>query len=216
MPSREAAVRKNVVDLFFLELDRELSSPASVILTGAAAGAIYGNVRPSVDIDFEIRLNRKRDRRNRDEALQDLIRGVSSKLGIAANYSDDISHWSMIDYLDYRKSSVPYKKIGQIDVRLLAPKYWTIGKMARFLEIDILDIVKVIKKKRLRPSPLISLWARALRSSPLSLAKGQFRRNVENFINIHGRKLWGRAFDRQKAIEGFRRLAGLKAVSAAS
>lgn len=206
-------MKKNLIDLFFLELDRALSRPASVIVTGAAAGAIYGNVRHSVDIDFEIRL--KKGGRNQDEIVQDAIRGVSSKLGISANYSDDISHWSMISYLNYRKSSIRYKRIGRMDIRLLAPEYWTIGKMTRFLEIDLKDIIKVIKKKRLPAGPLVSLWARALRASPLSLAKGQFRRNVENFLNRHGKRLWGKAFDRQKAINDFRRLAGLKAASAA-
>ena len=209
-------MKKNIVDLFFLELDRALARPASVILTGAAAGAIYGNVRHSVDIDFEIRLKRKKGDRNQDEMLQDLIREVSSKLGIAANYSDDISHWSMINYLNYRKSSIRYKKIGNMDIRLLAPEYWTIGKMARFLEIDVKDVIKVIKKKRLRAGPLISLWARALRTSRLSLAKGQFRRNVENFLHMQGKKIWGGAFDGERAINDFRRSAGLKAASAAS
>lgn len=202
-------MKKDIVDLFFLELDRALATPASVILTGAAAGAIYGNVRHSADIDFEIRLKRRKtDGQRQDEIVERVIREVSSSLGISANYSDDISHWSMIDYLDYRRSSIPYKKIGRMDIRLLAPEYWTIGKMARFLEIDVNDMIKVIKKKRLRTEVLISLWARALRRSPLSLAKGQFRRNVENFFHMHGKKIWGRAFDRERAINDFKRSAG--------
>lgn len=202
-------MKKDIVDLFFLELDRALATPASVILTAAAAGSIYGNVRHSADVDFEIRLKRRKtDGQRQDEIVERVIREVSSSLGISANYSDDISHWSMIDYLDYRRSSIPYKKIGRMDIRLLAPEYWTIGKMARFLEIDINDMIKVIKKKRLRAGVLISLWARALRSSPLSLAKGQFRRNAENFFHMHGKKIWGRAFDRERAINDFRRSAG--------
>jgi hypothetical protein len=206
-------MRKNIVDLFFLELDRGLSKPASVILTGAAAGGIYGNVRHSIDIDFEIRLKRKAGARDQEDKLQELISMASSKLGIAANYSEDIGHWSMIDYLDYRKSSIPYKKIGQLDVRLLAPEYWTIGKMTRFMEIDVKDVVKVIKKKRLHADRLISLWARALRASSLSLAKGQFRKNVETFLIKHGKKLWGKSFDRERAVEKFRKSAGLKVIS---
>jgi hypothetical protein len=213
MLSNETQMRKNIVDLFFLELDRGLSQPAHVILTGAAAGGIYGNIRHSIDIDFEIRLNRKSGERSQEEKLQAVIGKVSSNLGIAANYSDDIGHWSMIDYLDYRKTSIPYKKIGQMDIRLLAPEYWTIGKMTRFMEIDVKDILKVIKIKRLRPGPLVALWARAMRASPLSLAKGQFRRNVENFLKRHGKKLWGKSFDGEKAIENFRKLAGLKTAS---
>jgi len=203
-------MRKTVIELFFAALDRGLSRPARVIVTGAAAGAIYGNVRQSADIDFEIRLKGKRRGRDQDEILGDLIREISSSLGMAANYSDDISHWSMIDYLNYRQTAVPYKKIGQLDIRLMAPEYWTVGKMARFLEIDVKDITKVVKKKRLPAGRLVSLWARALRSSPLSLAKGQFRRNVETFLNLHGKKLWGKAFDRQKTVADFRRSAGLK------
>ncbi len=209
-------MKKNIVDLYFLELDRALPGAASVILTGAAAGAIYGHIRPSVDIDFEIRLKGKKRTQSQDEILQDSIGEVSSRLGIAANYSDNISRWSMIDYLNYRQSAIPYKKIGRMDIRLMAPEHWTIGKMARFLEIDVKDIVKVIQKKRLRAAPLISLWARALRASPLSLAKGHFRRNVEGFLIMHGKKLWGKAFDGEKAINNFRRLAGLKTTSAAS
>jgi hypothetical protein len=208
-------MKKNILDLYFLELDRALSTPASVILTGAAAGAVYGNVRHSLDIDFEIRLKSQKGNQNRDEILAASIGAVSSKLGIAANYSDDIGHWSMIDYLDYRKTSIPYKKIGQMDIRLLAPEYWTIGKMTRFMEIDVKDILKVIKIKRLRPGPLVALWARAMRASPLSLTKGQFRRNVENFLKRHGKKLWGKSFDGEKALENFRKLAGLKNASGA-
>ena len=205
-------MRKTVIDLFFVALDRGLSRPARVIVTGAAAGAIYGNVRQSADIDFEIRLRGKGRRRDptRDEILGDLIQEISSRLGMAANYSDDISHWSMIDYLNYRQTALPYRKIGQIEVRLMAPEYWTIGKMTRFLEIDIKDIIQVIKKKRLSAGRLVSLWARALRSSPLSLAKGQFRRNVEYFLNLHGKKLWGKGFDKRKAVADFRKSAGLK------
>ena len=210
MLANETQMRKNIVDLFFLELHRGLSTPASVILTGAVAGGIYGNVRHSIDIDFEIRLKRKIGQRDQGEKLQELIGEVSSKLGIAANYSDDIGHWSMINYLDYRKTSIPYKKIGQLDIRLLAPEYWTIGKMTRFMEIDVKDILKVIKIKRLRLGPLVALWARAIRASPLSLAKGQFKRNVENFLRSHGKKLWGKSFNGEKAIENFRKLAGLK------
>lgn len=208
-------MKKNIVDLYFSELDRILSRPTSVILTGAAAGAIYGNLRHSVDIDFEIRFKRK-GKQNEDEIIQDCISEVSSKLGIAANYSDDIGHWSMIDYLNYRQSSIPYKKIGRIDIRLMAPEYWTIGKMSRFMEIDVNDVIQVIKKKRLRSELLIALWARALRASPLSLVKGQFRRNVEIFLKMHGKKLWGNAFDREEAINDFRRWAGLKSGSAIS
>ena len=44
----------NFVDQFFSELDKRIDQPVKIILTGAIAGIIFGNIRPSMDIDFEI------------------------------------------------------------------------------------------------------------------------------------------------------------------
>jgi hypothetical protein len=200
-------MRKNVIDTFFRELDRALGKRASVIVTGAAAGNLYGNVRASADIDFEIRIQRRKQRD--EQSIQDLIGEASAKAGVVANYSDDIAHWSMIDYLDYRKTSKRYKTIGRLDVRLMAPEYWTIGKMTRLMKLDIDDMVKVIKKQRLPANRLVALWARALTASPLSLAKGRFRANVEFFLRGYGNKVWGKQFDAEAAIKNFRKRAGL-------
>ncbi|HKA32833.1 MAG TPA: hypothetical protein VKH64_06445 [Candidatus Binatia bacterium] len=201
-------MRKNVIDLFFHELDRALQKRARVIVTGAAAGSLYGNIRPSADIDFEIRVARRRGSRN-EANMAELIGEASSKAGLAVNYSDDIGHWSMIDYLDYRKTSKRYKSFGRLDVRLIAPDYWTIGKMARSMKLDIDDMVAVIRKQRLSANRLIALWARALRASPLSLDKGRFARNVENFLRGYGKKVWGKKFDTESALKSFRKRAGL-------
>jgi hypothetical protein len=96
----------------------------------------------------------------------------------------------------------------------MAPDYWTIGKMARFMKLDIDDVVAVIKKQRLPVNRLVVLWGRALRASPLSLAKGRFARNVEYFLRRHGKKLWGKKFDAESAVNDFRRQAGLDRSSA--
>ena len=40
------------IDNFFKILDDELQQNASIILTGAAAGIIYGSSSPSMDVDF--------------------------------------------------------------------------------------------------------------------------------------------------------------------
>ncbi len=208
MRCKEKPMRKNVIDTFFRELDRALQKRASVIVTGAAAGSLYGNVRPSADIDFEIRIAEGRGSID-EQNVQDMIGQASSKAGLAANYSDNIGHWSMIDYLDYRKTSKRYKSFGKLTVRLIAPEYWTIGKMARFMKLDIDDMVAVIKKQRLSANRLIALWARALRASPLSLDKGHFRRNVEHFVRGYGKKVWGNKFDAESAMKSFRKRAGL-------
>lgn len=202
-------MKKALIRRFFKELDQELQKPAEVILTGAAAGSLLGVVRPSLDIDFEIRLKQSRKRKNLFEA-RDVIQQIARKVGVAVNYSEDIGHWSMINLLDYRKTALSYFKAGQLNVRIIAPEYWTIGKMARFLEVDIRDMVRMIKRKKLKPKKLISLWGRSLRSSPLSLELGSFNRNVIYFIKHYGKKIWGRRFDTEKEIALFKKSAQLR------
>ena len=202
-------MKKNLIDRLFTELDRELGRPAEIILTGAAAGLLLGNIRPSLDIDFEIRIKgSKRAREN--SGVSEAIQRASAKAGVAVNYSDEISRWSMIDYLDYRKTALPYKTIGRLRIKLMAPGHWTIGKMARFLEIDIQDMVKIVKKRRLKARPLVQLWGKALASSPLSLASGQFRDHVIAFLRRDARPLWGKRFDPEEAISLFKRAAKIK------
>lgn len=198
-------MKRSFIERFFRELDGEWGRPAEIILTGAAAGALLGHVRSSVDIDFEIRT-----KKHTDVSLDEVIRKVSEKTGIPANYSEDISHWSMIDFLDYRKRSLPYKRIGKLRIKLMAPEYWTIGKMGRFVEPDIRDLVSVIKKRKLAARRLIQLWSRALRSSPLSLASKEFRDHVIDFLKNYGRSAWGKKFEAEKAVALFRRLARIE------
>jgi len=196
-------VKQSKIDFFFSELDREFRKPAEVIITGAACAALMGYVRPSADIDFEIRL-KKNNHSVQDKALLErAVEQSSKKTALATNYSEDISHWSMIDYLDYRKKAKPYKTFGYLRVKLMAPEHWTIGKMGRFLALDILDMTKVIQKMRLKPDALIKTWARAFRLSPLSLAKGQFRDHVLYFLRNYGKAVWGREFGIEKAIDSF-------------
>ena len=200
-------MRKNLIDLFFLELSKETNSPTEIILTGAAAGVLYGHVRMSLDLDFEIRPKAK----NEEYLLYlyDLVKKVSARMGVEVNYSEDIGHWSMIDFLEYRDKAVPYKKMGYLDIKLMAPKYWTIGKIARFLEMDTSDVVHVIKKKKIDPDELIRLWARAFKASQLSLMKKQFLDHVSFFIKTYGKRAWGKKFEPDKAVAQFRILAGL-------
>ena len=198
-------MRKNLIDLFFLELSKKTTKDVQIIVTGAVAGSLYGHSRPSLDIDFEIRPKKEKDSAYL-EYLDGVIREISSRLKVDTNYGEDISHWSMIDYLDYRKKSIPYKKIGHLDIRLIAPEYWTIGKMTRFFRIDIQDMIQVIKKKKLDAGESIGLWARALKASPMSLAKRDFILHVKLFIHDHGRHAWGNGFDKKKALDLFDRL----------
>ena len=182
-------MNKRQIDLFFKVLDQELGVKGTVILTGASAGSLMGHIRPSFDIDFEIRLVKKTGKVK--TKLQSSIDKAATMAGVAVNFSENIGGWSRINYLDYRKTAIRYKRIGNLEIKLIAPEYWTIGKMARFLELDIQDMVKIISKKKLKPAMLINIWAKAIRSSDLSLELGQFRDHVIYFIKHYGTKLWG-------------------------
>jgi len=185
-------VRKRQIDLFFRELDKALGLKAEIILLGASAGSLMGHIRPSFDIDFEIRLSgRKPDKAKVDKTILDTAR----KAGVAVNYSENVDHWSMVSYLDYRKTAESYKQFGRLNVKLIAPAYWTIGKMARYYALDIKDIAAIIRKKKLQPKPLVKLWKLAMDQSDLSLELGQFKKHALHFLKMYGKRLWGKGFD---------------------
>ena len=68
------------IDRFFKILDAEFSKEARIILTGAAAGHIMGSKRPSMDIDFAIKL--KKPGEPEWEELESAIRKAIAKTGI--------------------------------------------------------------------------------------------------------------------------------------
>lgn len=184
-------MHKRQIDYFFRELDKALNQKADIILLGASAGSLMGHIRPSFDIDFEIRLKgSNRAKRNQEE----LILKTARQVGVAVNFSEDVSHGSMISYLNYRKTAAFYKQFGKLRVKLIAPEYWTIGKMARYYALDARDVAAIIRKKRLRPGPLVDLWKKALKHSDLSLELGQFKKHIGHFLKSYGRRLWGKSF----------------------
>ena len=195
------------IHTFFRVLARELNQPARVILTGAAAGSIWGSVRPSLDVDFAITMARKS--RARWDALEAAITRTITLTGIQANFTEDIDRWGAISLLDYRRKTIPYRRFGTLEVRLLEPAYWSIGKISRYLDPDVHDLLTVLKRRRLPAGRLIRIWGRALRSSPRSTACAQFRHQAEHFLRTYGRMIWGRRFDAESAIQQFHRTAGI-------
>ena len=198
------------IDRFFTILGRELHAPARVIVTGAAAGALWGHVRPSLDIDFAIQ---PAPGRNAWEQVESAVETTKTLTGITANYAIDIDRWGAISLLDYRQHTHRYKVFGRLTVRLLDPAYWSIGKLTRYLQPDIDDMIAVLTRKKLASHPLVRLWGRALRNSPRSPACRQFRQQVENFLTTSGRTIWGASFDAQRAIHAFHRHAGISSPS---
>ena len=186
---------------------KELDDPAEVILTGAVAGAIFGNVRSSADIDFAI--EPKRSGKGCWDRVDAALRQTSRATGINVQYARDIDRWGMISLLDYRKKTLPYRKFGGIDVRTLDPAHWAIGKFSRYLEQDVQDLAAVFKKKKVAPILLAQTLGRALRKSSPSSQCFQFRRHIEHFFQEYGRKIWRARFDPDASIRAFHRHAGI-------
>lgn len=198
-------MRSPQADKFFRALARQLDEPATVFLTGAVAGAIFGNVRSSADIDFAIEPKGK----ERWNKIDDALRRTSRATGISVQYAQDIDRWGMISLLDYRKKAVPYRKFGRIDVRTLDPAYWAIGKFSRYLELDIQDLITVLKKQKIPPARLTRILGRALKRSLPSSQSFQFRQHVEQFLQEYGPKIWGTSRKPADAIRFFHQQAGI-------
>lgn len=198
------------IDRFFSKLSARLPCPASVILTGAGAGTLLGGVRPTHDLDFELRPARRSFRQGAlRQALETAVEEVSRETGIACNFTEDIDHWSSITLLDYRKHARNYKRFGKLSVRLLAPLYWSIGKFGRYLSSDIEDLMFVLTKHKVKPRTLARLLGRALRESPTSNALFLFRRQVEDFFRTYGPRVW-KGYASDKAIAAFHQAAGVR------
>ncbi len=192
---------------FFHTLSKELKEPVKVFLTGAAAGALFGNIRSSADVDFAI--EPAREHKGVWDKIDGALKRTSRATGITVQYARDIDRWGMISLLDYRKKSVLYRKFGSIEVRALHPAYWAIGKFTRYLESDVQDLATVFKKKKTSASKLAATLGRALKRSLPSSQRFQFRQHVEHFFGEYGRKIWGAKFDPAVSIRTFHKQAGI-------
>ena len=191
------------IEQFLAILARELGIPARAYVTGAAAAAFWGRVRPSLDIDFGLEL--QKGRAAEWERVEAAVERTSRLTGIPANVAADIDRWGMITLLNYRRTSRLHKRFGRLEVRLLHPLNWSVGKLTRFLDPDVGDVREVFKRQRIDAAAAARFWGRALRASPPSSAQFQFRRNVERFFEVEGRAIWGRSWVAEPAIAQFRR-----------
>ena len=109
--------RRRIED-FLAILARELKRPARAYVTGAAAAALWGRVRPSVDIDIGVELVGRRGAVDW-QVVEQAVQRTTRLTAIPANVAEDIDRWGMITLLDYRRSSRRYRRFGQLEVRLL-------------------------------------------------------------------------------------------------
>jgi len=200
-------MNRRQIDTFFRVLAEQSNEKVTILLTGAAAGAVWGHVRPSVDVDFAVQL-RTGEKKSWEKVAAAIERTVQLT-GIQANYAEDIDRWGLITLLDYKRRTRPYRRFGLLQVRLLDPAYWSVGKMTRYLDPDVRDMVQVFKRQKVPAERLARLWGRALKKSPRSAALIQFRRQVEDFLQTHGSAIWGKKFDAGKTLRLFYREAGI-------
>ena len=184
------------IDRFFEDLGRRIDRPVQVVLTGAAAGILQGMERATLDIDFEIRLKQaagKSGAGGRWESVQKAIEDAARATGITPQYDEDIDRWSSIA-LPARRSRL-YRRFGKIEVRMLEPGLWAIGKLARYLSTDIQDLRSVLKSANIAAASAVRLWGTALGISPASSGQTTFRKQVETFLDQYAREIWGRNAD---------------------
>ena len=192
------------IDRFFGLLARELDQPVTVILTGAAAGSLWGHVRPSRDIDFAIRPARRGA--IQWQRIEESIAHATQRSGVSVNYAEDIDRWGAISLMDYALHTQPYRRFGNVRVRLLDPAYWSIGKISRYLDPDVQDLVGVLSRHPVPAQRLLKIWARALRASPRSTTSTTFRRQAEHFLRTYGMRIWGKRFNAEHTIRTFQEL----------
>lgn len=197
------------IDKFFQVLNQRTKgitkARIKIILTGAAAGVLLGANRPSIDIDFALDC----DRRYLKD-VEDSIRQTSDITGIAVNFSEDIDRWSQITFLDYKTHTLAYKTFGVVEVSILSPAYWSIGKITRYLDPDVDDLVKVLKNNPIPSLKLARLWGKALLKSPRSSASFAFRMHVEHFFKTYGNSIWGKGYEQNKCLQAFWKTCGIK------
>jgi hypothetical protein len=196
-------MNRHQIERYFEILAKIYPQKCKIILTGAAAGALYGRVRPTMDIDFSAETENW-------ETFSKAVSETSSRVGIAAQFAEDIDRWSSITLMDYQKHIYLYKRFGRIEVWLMEPSYWAIGKLSRYLDSDIQDMARVFKKTSTNWQDVASVAGRALRQSPKSTDCFLFRRQTENFLKQFGKKIWGKTFDEKKAIAYFHLKAEIK------
>lgn len=192
------ALKKDQLDAFFLKIDKGLSVPASIFLTGGVASWLMGGTRPTEDIDFALK----------STALEETdahIQKVSNECRIKVEYSEDISRWGMVGYPNFWEKAQLYKKFGQLSVYVLEPTIWSVGKLERSLETDISDIVVVFKSQKVRAHQAIRTWTIAIQKSPLSTEKGFFIKKVNYFLKTSGKKVWGKGFNAEEAFSAFQK-----------
>jgi hypothetical protein len=191
---------------FFEEVGRRMPMPVRVLITGGAAAIAFGVARATEDIDFEVELTVSPSKKDAAwQTLESALREAQKLTGITPQFSEDIDRWSSI-VLPAKRSKRLWK-LGTVDVHILDPLDWSVGKLARYLASDESDVTEVFKKKRISAARAVRTWGQALGKSPASSAQTFFSNNVKSFLETHAPSLWGRTADPARLFATFLKAA---------
>ncbi len=185
-------MKREMVDRFFLEVSRYWKHPTQVFLLGGAGALILGGARPTLDVDFEVRFVSHAPAPWDD--FEEAVRKASLKTGLGAQYAESVERWSSLTLLDYRRHARRVGSFGAIEVRVLEPEYWSIGKMGRYWDQDIQDMRTVFRRQRPDPMRLSRIWSKAIAQSPKSTQLALARRQALHFFQTFGKEIWGDSF----------------------
>jgi hypothetical protein len=105
----------------------------------------------------------------------------------------------VIAFPPHRQKAKPYKTFSSVTVDIMDIPTWAVGKLARYLESDVSDLIFVLKRGKPEPSGTIRLWAKALAISPPSTGQTLYKNKVLHFIRTYGPAVWGDSFDASKS-----------------
>ena len=184
-------MKRDDLDRFFSELASRWTHPTTVRLLGGAGSLVLGGARPTMDVDFEVHVHSPKASW---ESFEDAMRATMAETKIGAQYAESVDRWSQITFLDYRRHTRSVKQFGAIEVRVLEPGYWSIGKIGRYWDQDIQDMIAVFTREQPDPVELARLWSRAIAESPRSTQLSLVKRQALHFFETFGRRIWGDAF----------------------
>ncbi len=190
---------------FTAALARRLPCPVKLTLTGGSEALLLGGNRPTGDIDFELTVSGRSERFWAD--IETAVAAAATEVAVVVQYSTDIDRWSPVAIPTRRRAGRLHRRLGRLSVHLLDPICWAVYKLARYLDSDVDDLRAVLRRQRVSSAALARLCGTCLRTSPRSTQLFLFRKQVEHFFREHGRAVWGRGFEDDRAIAVFRRAA---------
>ena len=159
-----------------------------------------GGTRATYDVDFEVTpKNPKADL----EAFFHKTRDITDRTGIGVEFGTSVERWSELTLLDYTQHKRPFKRYGTLAVYVLEPPYWAIGKVARYWDQDIQDMISVFSHEKTDPKNLAGVWQRVLKESQPSTVLFNLKKQMRHFFKTHGPKIWGKALMLEKILPLF-------------